>query len=124
MMKMQRVMIDLKPISWIANKRKSYRDYKKVSSEWKIATTIALVRQKPLPFPKEAFPLMVAVIAHWKGKKKYNIDSLFVRPVFETFTDFGLIPDDNVEYLGRVTFYGKLQEPKDFLEIIMLSNDA
>lgn len=124
MLKMQRLRIDLRPVSWNKQVRKNRWAYKKVSDEWKIGTTSALVSQKLIKFPPEAFPLAVAVIAHWKGRHKHDIDSLYVKPVFDTIADFGIIPDDNIKFIERVTYYGRVGEAEDFLEIIMLSKEA
>lgn len=107
--------IPLKPVSWNALVRKHYRTVTKLADEWKVATLYAVKEAKIKPFPSDALPIHISFTASWKGKRRHDIDSLYVKAVVDQLVAMRILPDDNCSIVRSVMVTGRNGQKADSL---------
>lgn len=114
-----RIIVPLKPYSWNVLVRKHYRVVQKFKDEWHDAI-LGLIRAKGLP-RLLSYPVTIYVEAHWKFKKRHDIDSLCTKFAIDALVKGGVLDDDDLTHVDKVVFTGKTGQLEDQL-IIEIKN--
>ncbi len=109
------MVIPLKPKSWNALARKHYRTVMAFSREWHDAVLFQVL--KGSVFPVSAYPVELHIEAHWKLRRRHDIDSLCVKFAVDALVEYGILADDDLAHISKVVFTGKTGQPEDELVI-------
>lgn len=110
-----RIAIPLKPQSWNVLVRKHYRVVQAFKNEWDTAVFFQVKKDKLLPV--RIYPVALDIEAHWKFKKRHDIDALCTKFAVDALVRAGILLDDDLSHVSRVTFTGKIGQPIDELII-------
>ena len=93
--------------------------YKKAKDTWQGFTYESALEAKLKPITE--YPVDVSVHAKWKHNRCHDIDSCYVKPIFDQLVYMGILKDDSLEYVDRVTYSGEIGADEDCV-IITLCN--
>ena len=118
-MPLQTFIIEDKIESWNALIGKHFRSVDKIKSYWKMLTIGALNKYKILPVRE--FPCEVSIHCKFKHKTKRDIDSLYVKSIIDQIVSSKILPDDNLEFIDKVSFSGETGAKKDQVIVTICS---
>lgn len=112
MNEIQRLILDIKPVSWNTLARKSYWTYKRVFDELKEVTFQAVREQK---IRKYTCSIELYVNAGWKEKRRHDIDNIVLKPILDQLVEMEIIEDDSSKFIRHIHITGNNEQSQDSL---------
>lgn len=109
--------IPLKPITWNALVGRNRWTYKKIKDLWQANTRYAILEAKMAPV--NGFKVEIGIHAHWKQKRRHDIDDLYGKGILDQLVYSGILEDDSLEYVTKVTYTGKTGCKKDEMVVTL-----
>lgn len=110
-----KIVVPLKPESWNVLVRKNHWIVTAFKDEWHEAVNWEIKRQNIKPVTE--YPVTLHVEAHWKHKRRHDIDSLCTKFAIDALVKAGILVDDDLTHVERVIFTGKTGQTLDQLVI-------
>lgn len=109
-----RIIIPWAPASWnVTRNRWKYCDIKDM---WAMGINTWAGKDKPTA--RYDFPVRLIFEASWKGRRKHDVDNMFVKPIIDGLVRIGFFKGDDTEFIPEVVLRGKTGCKKDGLVII------
>ena len=89
----------------------------KIRDYWHDLTWAAVEQQKikPVVF----YPVEINIKCQWKARRRRDIDSLYVKAIFDSLVETGILEDDSSGFVNRVTIEGEIGAPKNMVTIVI-----
>lgn len=101
------------PLNQLLNKH--WTVVKKAKDELAQATWISLLQGKFKPLT--VFPVTLCLHLKWKQRRRHDLDAVLTKQILDQMVRQGLLPDDNLKYVGEVRITGETGADRD--EIIV-----
>lgn len=103
--------IPLKPITWNTIAAKNRWTYKKIKDQWQ-AQTLYAIREAQIK-PIRGSKVEIGIHARWKQRRLHDACDLYAKAIIDQLVYSGILEDDSLEYVERVTFSGTIGQPRD-----------
>lgn len=88
---------------------KSWRVHQQMMKQVKELAAYTMMEQVPArkrsEWFKGCYPLRVSIAAYFKGKRRRDVDNLYVKPIIDALVATKILPDDNCEIVYCVELW-------------------